>query len=734
MPSIIMTADANKVDGALKGPAFGFLSKLSQDDALPGLHIEPINNVRDDRVRTGRVNENFRAVLFKLEGSGEDATYVYVGIWPHDEAIARAQAATLTINPVNGLPELTSTPFEDPEEIEQAEASMVDTSEVKLSPGYLASQWSLTTEALVDELGIERLVAERAIAAPTEADLNAIADKAITWQGLALLDLAAGYSIGEVKERLGLSPVSDIPGAASDDDIIEAIRKPAAQTQFTYIDDNEELRRVIEADDFGAWRTFLHPEQRRYVEADYNGAFRLSGGAGTGKTVVLVHRARALANKNPGSSILLTTYTTTLADSLLRSLKELDPDIPIAENPGEPGIHVAGVDAVASRVLRGATPEHKERAVGAVFGSRSMDILETVDSKVWAEAVDAAPMSLEPPLSNPKFLTAEYEMVVLPNRVRTLDEYRSVRRPGRGVGLNRSRRDAVWGAIESYRATASIQGATDWIERSALTTAYLEERGPVFDHVLVDEAQDLTPVKWQLLRALVAVGQNDLFIAEDSHQRIYGHPVVLGRYGISIVGRSRRLTLNYRTTAENLAYAIGVLSGADYFDVEGEPESTSQYRSARQGPTPRLVSADSLTDELDKAKAIIFEWLGSDDGAHRAPETIGILVRDNDTAARVAAGLGDRGIGVRVVTGRSVPTGHPVVMTMHRAKGMEFEVVLIFGVGRNDLPAAYLADNDLDETEREDFFKRERSLLYVSATRARDQLVILWEGEPSELI
>src|SRR5206468_5991116 len=86
-----------------------FLEKLSEDDAAPGLHIEPITNSADDKVRTGRVDQFYRAVLFKVPSAG-DATYVFHGIWPHDDAIAVAKKTRLTVNPINGIAEISSIP------------------------------------------------------------------------------------------------------------------------------------------------------------------------------------------------------------------------------------------------------------------------------------------------------------------------------------------------------------------------------------------------------------------------------------------------------------------------------------------------------------------------------------------------------------------------------------------------------------------------------------------------
>lgn len=243
-----------------------------------------------------------------------------------------------------------------------------------------------------------------------------------------------------------------------------------------------------------------------------------------------------------------------------------------------------------------------------------------------------------------------------------------MRRPGRGVALDRAKRQGVWELIEAYRAQNRIDGTLDYAEAAAVAAAYLEGRAATHralaDHVLVDEGQDLSPTHWQLLRALAALGPDDLFIAEDSHQRIYGPRTVLSRYGIKITGRSRRLTLNYRTTAQNLQYAMGVLEGGHYVDLEEAPETTG-YRSARGGPERRHPT---LTDELDAAAEAVRGWLES--GA--VPETIAILVHDRFQRERVVNGLGERGVQVRAVDRERPQGGRPLVMTMHRAKGTEF--------------------------------------------------------------
>ncbi|TNC16615.1 DNA helicase UvrD [Georgenia sp. 311] len=742
MPQIILgPSQTKKIDGSVKKAGYAFLEKLAADDAVPGLHIEPINGSADPRVRTGRVNDFYRAVLFKVQGQGDEAHYVYLGILPHDDAIAFAKTARLKVNPVNGIAELVkaSEPVAAQPAAEAAPEGGHGAGGAAPQPPVhetepAAEAWSLLEtrgvdkEALLD-LGIDAALADRAMEATSDDSLIAAVEAAPQWQALALIDLAGGKPVEDVRADLGIDRVELSGDEETDEELLAALQHDAAKLQFAFIEDDEELRKAIEDDDFAAWRVFLHPEQRRYATGGYNGAFRLSGGAGTGKTVVLLHRARLLAKRDPGARILLTTFNKVLADSLRTDLRRLDSSVPIASRLGEPGIYIAGVDSAVHSVIQMAGSE-VGAAITEVLGSRSPSIGGRTPASNWLDAAATVP-DLPEELRSTTFFQAEYSMVVLPERITTRDEYLRVRRPGRGVALDRRKRQLVWQVVEAYRARASVEGSIDYGELAAVAAAYLEKAGcGVVDHVLVDEGQDLEPAKWQFLRALVPEGPDDLFIAEDSHQRIYGQRVVLGRYGIRIVGRARRLTLNYRTTAENLRYAMAVLAGGEYLDMEGEEEDSALYRSARSGPEPELVPTDSLGDGLSEVAGRVQRWL--DDGV--APETIGLLVRDARRAQELVQGLEEHDVPVRVVDAhRDVRPGRPLVMTMHRAKGMEFSRVVLFDVSHDTVPAAYAVDK-LTEGDRADALLRERSLLYVAASRARDELVVVWRGQPSELL
>lgn len=734
MPQIVMSIQesGNKLDGSVRRAAYAFLEKLSEDDTRPGLHVEPINNSVDHRVRTGRVDQFYRAVMFKVQGHGDEAHYVYLGVWPHDDAIAFAQRASLSVNPVNGIAELILADVPKPSQQTPEPVPVPVEAQSPIEATSLLADLGLGREELVNELGLDERLVELAMSATTEDALLDAASGAVEWQGSALIELASGASTIEVKASLMLDAEETSDVVDEDTRIISALKHPAARMQFSFVEDNEELRLAIEDENFAAWRVFLHPEQRKYATQRYSGSFRLSGGAGTGKTVVLLHRARMLHQADRQARIVLTTFTKTLAESMRRDLQALDPAIVLAKSLGEPGVFVVGVDAAVSAALKTAAPGELKEPIQRVLGQRTdrIQARNTKSSEQWRDSVESASSEVPPDLRNAAFFEAEYAMVVLPQRITSREEYFKVRRPGRGVSLNRERRSAVWDVVGAYRSSSSVNGAVDFGEAAALAAALLETRdGRPADHVLVDEGQDLNPTQWQFLRAMVAVGSDDIFIAEDSHQRIYGQRVVVGRYGIKIVGRSRRLALNYRTTAQNLHFAVGVLEGGDYLDIEEEATTVEGYRSARCGPAPRLVATSSITEELEQAAEIVAAWLAEDIAA----DTIGILVRDATQANQISRGLEERGVPVRVITNQAGLSKLPQVMTMHRAKGMEFSRVLIFGADDGLVPASYLLKN-VGDVERADAMQRERSLFYVAATRARDELVVMWNGDRTQFI
>ncbi|WP_280503638.1 3'-5' exonuclease [Nocardia farcinica] len=741
--ALVVWATNNKsmprLDGSIKNKVYDFFEKVRADDTLPGLHIEPIQGAVDRRVRTGRVDINYRAIMFRIDGKAGDTTYIYLGTWKHDVANKLAEKSTLRVNPVNGV--LEGIVGELDGQADRKKRSVVPDPTGQLARlaanpvGYLGHV-GYTMVDLTDRLGLDPDLAGRALAAADQDELLTVAqDSEVAWQQNALLELAVGRDIEEIRDALGFTETPVDESLDENEQILAALDHPATKMQFTLIDDNDELRRVIEDGDFAAWRVFLHPKQRRYVERDYQGAFRLSGGAGTGKTVVALHRAKYLLDSDPGARVVLTTFNRTLATTMLADLRALDPSLPVADRLGDPGVYVAGVDSLAQAVVsRAPEPAYQaaaERILGSGSGARRRK--RVGDDVGWAEAVRAAGDGLDPRLATTGFLAPEYVAVVLGNEVTTAEQYARVPRAGRGVRLSRAPRLGVWRVVEEYRRRGQAAGRLSYPEVLAVAAAILQDRaasadGHLADHVIVDEAQDLHATHWRLLRALVPEGPNDLFIAEDSHQRIYGQPVVLQRLGINIRGRSSRLTLNYRTTAQNLHFAVSILEGADYRDLEEGQESTAGYTCARLGPAPELIECASTEEQYRMVAETIRAWLGR---GVRSGE-IAVLTRAAQDRDRFVQELNRRDIPAAALD-KDPATGDEVqVLTMHRGKGMEFRCVVLAGIDTDHVPARTAAQ--VPEEEQADARRRERSLLYVAASRARDELVVTWSGVRSELL
>lgn len=750
MAFVTMVSSKNALDGSIKKRAYDFLQKLQKNHTAPGLHIEPIVGARDPRVRTGRVNQQWRAVLYQLNAK-DGAHFIYYGTWNHDEAIDIARRTVLNFNLALGTPEFTDAgPVEVPEtpaappapasgaaphgeavaaseaaptEAEEAAATAIEVAWDNL----LAENWDF---ASLKEAGIGEQWATAALAAKTKTELTSVAEKAPEAQGLVLLGLAAGDDLATVRDDLGLP--AEAATDSSDEAIVDALKQ--SSVGFKYVGENpDELKEAIESADIDRWRVFLHPEQRKYATGSWNGAYRLSGGAGTGKTVVLLHRARHLNREDPQKRVLLTTFTRSLASSLQENFARLAPQAKVVK-VGEPGVAIEGIDRIASQVLLKTPSDLAQQAAekvlgaGASIGSRR--ITNTYDA--WMIAVESAGFDTTDPLFHPSFLEQEYVTVVLGNQLVSERDYLRVSRAGRGTALNRAKRRQLWQIFARYRNLNQLDNQLSFPEVCAIAAQMLELRAAksaeehgeaqaedfMADYVLADEAQDFNAPHMRLLRALAKDGPNDLFIAEDSNQRIYGQKITLSHFGVNIRGRSRRLRLNYRTTAENLAYAISLLQGNPITDLEGEAERIDDYRSVRTGPLPVIITVQNRTKEIEAAGDRVEMWL--ENGVR--PEAIGILASRHNRIQQVLQELEARGIKARRADDSS---GHGAVsvLTMYAAKGLEFSNVIVLGAGEEDIPIRSKVDA-LPETEQADELARQRSLLYVASTRARDELVL----------
>jgi hypothetical protein len=546
-----------------------------------------------------------------------------------------------------------------------------------------------------------------------EEQLEALILKIPQGQAEALILLTGNESIDEI---YGQVAGSIKPDEVDTEDLAVAITAPASLAHFHVVTDEEDLAEML-ARPLAQWRTYLHPSQRDIAyRPSFNGPVRVTGGAGTGKTVVAMHRAKALADKvdgcQNGKPILFTTFTRNLAQAIERDLRLLGG----SELFGR--VEVLNVDRLASRVVS----EAEGSSVRIIEAERLRDLWET---KVLELGLDDI---------SPSFAIREWEQVVLAQGLDSRDDYFHAPRVGRGVRLDRRARAQVWKVIEAATREMESTGQQTYLQVAAKAAGYLEqEQVKPFRHVVVDEAQDLHQAQWRLLRAAVPEGADDMIIVGDAHQRIYGRRSPLSKVGINIVGRSKKLKINYRTTRQILHWSLAVLGEADFDDLDEGIDTPGEaaYHSFLDGAEPTCVGFETRGEMIDGLVDQVRRWIeqGIDES------TIGVAARTNATFPILQAQLRKSGIAASALGPDLKANDGVAIGTMHRMKGLEFRCVAVIDVSAAELPNRYaVTPKPEDPVEHEADILRERSLLYVASTRAREDVWVSWSGKPSPFL
>jgi hypothetical protein len=654
-----------------------------------GLHLEKIANARNPRFRSIRIDQAWRGiVLAPINGD----VYTLLKVLHHDDAYAWAQRSNISVNTATGGIEIR-----DEAELDRRIPEMEQSAKSAGTPIF-----KNVSDGELTKLGVDQQVLTFARTVTDSAQLDAAKSFLPETQWDVLCGLAAGFSPEEVWADIGAAILHE---PIDTEDIDAAILR--SSERVVLVDGPDELMDVF-AYPFATWRIYLHPTQRAVVDAAFRGPARVSGGPGTGKTVVALHRANALATRGEGK-VLVTTFTSTLSDTLRAGL-----DMLVDDEDADSCIDVSHVDRLAHKVFR------KEHGAPAMLGSED-------EKALWAGLVGELGLSF-----NPTFLSEEWRQVVLARGISTADAYLAAKRTGRGRALGAAQRAQVWQAIWEFESTLTRQGVwTHETIRREATRLLDEQPQKPFRHIIVDEAQDLSPDQWRLLRAAVDEAPDDIFIAGDTHQRIYDNRVSLREVGINIAGRSSRLNINYRTTAEILGWSLGLLRGEPIDDMEGGLDSIAGCRSDVHGHPPRLEGRDSPDEEAKLIATSVQAWI---DGGI-SPSEIGIAVRAKWSASKIEKALKAARI-PNVDLARASDDDDAVrVGTMHRMKGLEFRCMAVAGVNAKQVPAinAVTPIEDDKQIHQQDL-EREKCLLFVACTRAREELLVTWHGEPSPFL
>lgn len=655
---------------------------LQLNPANPGLQLHRLDNVKDPNFWSVRVNLDIRIIVHKTY-----ANLLLCYVDHHDKAYAWAERRKLETHPKTGA------------------AQIVEVREMVREifiPKYVEKTAIQRKKPFFANFDDEKLlgygVPEEWLADVKQADEDSILEIVDHLPGEAaeaLLELAVG----------GKPKVVEYTEA----DDADPFEHPDAQRRFRVMSNKEELERALEYP-WEKWTVFLHPDQQEIVEKDFSGPARVSGSAGTGKTIVALHRAVYLVKSHPEARVLLTTFSKPLANALQTKLRRL-----ISKEPrlGE-RLEVADLDSIGVRL----------------YGIHCKKATLATEEQLAQLITEAAAHVKEHKFSQ-RFLLSEWHDVIDAWQLSSWEEYRDVRRLGRKTRLPEKQRIMLWEIFSSVRnklRERNIMTASEMYSQVASELAALQH--PPFEYVVIDEAQDVGVAQLRFLASLGGERTNNLFFAGDLGQRIFQQPFSWKALGINIQGRSRTLRINYRTSHQ-IRRQADLLLAPEISDVDGNSEKRDDTISVFNGPKPKMEIYYSNDEEI----SVVAEWLKKLKNEGIVPTEIGVFVRSASEIPRASAAAEKAGLPYKVLDEKiEMVSGHVSISTMHLAKGLEFRVVVVMACDDEVLPLQERIETVADDSDLEEVYNTERHLLYVACTRARDQLLVTGVDPVSEFI
>ena len=656
---------------------------LQANPATPSMQLHKLSNSREKNFWSVRVTKDIRLIIHRTNTS---LMICYVD--HHDEAYRWAERRKIETHPTTGAAQLVEIRelvreiqvpyYVGVEETEPAKPPLFEhLSDDELLSFGVPTEWLDDVKNAADEDSIlevcEHLPAEAAE---------------------ALLEMATGGTPPEMAYA--------VPGA-------DPFNHPDAQRRFRVMADTEELERALEYP-WEKWTVFLHPAQRDVVERTYNGPARVSGSAGTGKTIVALHRSVFLARNNPDARILLTTFSDTLAGALQIKLRRLAGNTPSLFER----IEVHGISAVGHRLY------------SAVFGKPRI-----ADEATIRNLLSEASKEVGDHRFSDQFLWTEWREVVDAWQLDTWQAYRDVLRLGRKTRLSEQQRQLLWSIFERVRSElASRELLTEPALYARLTELYEHSDRLPYEYVIVDEAQDIGVPQLRFLAALGSARPDSLFFAGDLGQRIFNPPFSWKALGVDIRGRSHTLRINYRTSHQ-IRRQADLLLPPEIADVDGNTETRGGTVSVFNGPEPSIRVFESEQAEINA----VAEWLANLQSEQYQPHEIGVFVRSPAQFERARKAVREAGLeSVELASNFESRTNHVSICTMHLAKGLEFRAVAVMACDDEVIPLQERIEAVADNSDLEEVYNTERHLLYVACTRARDRLLVTGTTPASEFL
>jgi hypothetical protein len=678
---------------------------LQMDPASPGLSFHKLEKAKDRNFHSVRVSRDIRLIVHRTQSS---ILLCYVD--HHDKAYDWAERRRLEVHPKTGAAQMV----EIRETVQEIRIpKYVQTPEV---PKPKKELFLGVTDGELLGYGVPAdWIATVRVA--TEDSILGIVDHLPAEAAEALLELATGGRPSTRREAPALaideqtSAVFSSASKAAEQEVIatQSFEHPDAQRRFRTIDSLEELQRALEYP-WDKWTVFLHPEQRALVERNQSGPARVSGSAGTGKTIVALHRAVYLAKGNPNGRVLLATYSEPLANALATRLRRLISNEPRLGDR----IDVGSIPTVGVRLYRSLVGPLKLSPRDLIVRLMKQALAKSGDSKFSIH-----------------FLTSEWDQVVDAWQIDSWEGYRDVGRLGRKTRLREDRRKALWGIFDEVRQGLAKAGVvTEAGMFARLTMSVAKAKNPPYDFAVVDEAQDVSISQLTFFAALGGNRPNALFFAGDLGQRIFQQPFSWKALGVDIRGRARTLWVNYRTSHQIRAQADRLLEG-EIADVDGNTEARRDAISVFNGVPPVI---QTFSDEATETKAV-GEWLRARAAESVAPHEIGIFVRSAEQLGRAKVTVDAAKLPYKILDERMEGvSGFAAIGTMHLAKGLEFRAVAVMACDDEVIPLQSRIDTVGEDSDLKEVYDTERQLLYVACTRARDFLLVTGVEPASEFL
>ncbi|KAB7646111.1 UvrD-helicase domain-containing protein [Polymorphobacter fuscus] len=616
-----------------------------------------------------RVSGDLRIILYK---EGETTLLAYVD--HHDAAYWWAERKRVVAHERTGAMQFVEMPIVVDAAPVVPTISAALPIETKTKPAPASYPFSALTDDQMLDVGVPRdwlkLVRETKL-----DDVVQLYAKLPAEAAEALTDYATG---GRLEDHIAVKAVDADP-----------FTHPDAQRRFRTVDNIEELRAALDQP-FEKWAVFLHPAQRALVERKWSGPARVAGSAGTGKTIVALHRAVHLAREDEGAHVLLTTFSKSLATAL----------------EGKLHILTEAEIAVRSRVTVRALDQAAYELFSRAFGQPNLATASQVQAAIKA-ALDADPESC----MTAEFLFDEWDEVVDAWQVSSEAAYAEVPRIGRKTRLGLRQRTAAWAVFDFVRERLAQRKLTTWPEiYGQLSTAAIGKLP--FTHIVVDEAQDLTVPQARFL-AKAGEGRSEaLFFAGDLGQRIFHLPFSWAKLGIDVRGRSHCLKVCYRTSHQIRVSADRLLP-ATIADMDGVEDGRRGTVSVFDGPVPSV----SLFADQEAEIAGVAKFIETACTTGAMASEVAVLVRGNAQLKRARAAISMAGFDPR-------NAASPVIALMHDVKGLEFKSVAVMACDEDALPDPERLRAVGDDADLATAYDTERHLLYVACTRARDGLMV----------